>query len=278
MYEVLFLCPVIVTAHNITYLEVPQYGDPRRDGDLVCHYVSEKGDPALHSVKWYRDNNEIFRFTPGQQPPTRAFNTTSGGVSRGACNMHSCAISVALPKKVNTRISFTCEVSTEGPRFAVVNQTKYLSVAVTLKEDPVITGASGTVQLGEDVLLNCSTKPAMPAANIMWYVDGKPERSDPWMSDNTEVSAADNFGLRSSWRPLRVRVATGRGFMAIRCEATQPSRPPYTRSTNASLEVARSPHLSMYTALGSSNSNAAVALATCIAVHIFSKYSALSKL
>ncbi|XP_045772361.1 uncharacterized protein LOC123872219 [Maniola jurtina] len=269
---------VIVTAHNITYLEVPQYGDPRRDGDLVCHYVSEKGDPPLHSVKWYRDNNEIFRFTPGQQPPTRTFNTTAGGVSRGACNMHSCSISVVLPKKYNTRISFTCEVSTEGPRFAVVNQTKYLTVAVTLKEDPVITGASGTVQLGEDVLLNCSTKPAMPPANIVWYVDGKPERTEPWLNDNTEVSQADEYGLRSSWRPLRVRVATGRGFMAIRCEATQPSRPPYTRSTNASLVVARSPNLSMYTASGSSSTKTAVVLATCFAVHIFSKYSALSKL
>lgn len=47
---------------------------------------------------------------------------------------------------------------------------------VTLKEDPVITGASGNVQLGEDVLLNCSTKPAMPTANIVWYVDGRPEK------------------------------------------------------------------------------------------------------
>ncbi|XP_046959855.1 uncharacterized protein LOC124529948 [Vanessa cardui] len=268
---------VIATAHNITYLEVPQYGDPRRDGDLICHYVSEKGDPPLHSVKWYRDNNEIFRFTPGQQPPTRTFNTTAGSVSRGACNLNSCSISVVLPRRYNTRISFTCEVSTEGPRFAVVNQTKYLTVAVTLKEDPVITGASGNVQLGEDVLLNCSTKPAMPPANIVWYVDGRPEKTEPWMSDNTEVSSADDFGLRSSWRPLRVRVATARGFIAVRCEANQPTRPPYMRSSNATLVVARSPHLSMYTASGSSSADVALVLATCICVHIFSKYSAFSE-
>ncbi|XP_052740074.1 uncharacterized protein LOC112055372 [Bicyclus anynana] len=269
---------VIVTAHNITYLEVPQYGDPRRDAALVCHYVSERGDPPLHSVKWYRDNNEIFRFTPGQQPPTRAFNSSAGGVSSGVCNEHSCAVSVALPRKFNTRISFTCEVSTEGPRFAVVNQTKYLTVAVTLKEDPVITGASGTVQVGEDVLLNCSTKAAMPPANIVWYVDGKPERSDPWMSDNTEVSPADEHGLRSSWRALRVRVGAGRALLEVRCEATQPSKPPYTRSTSTGLMVARSPHLSMYTASGSSSTEAAVVLAGSITVHMFFTYSALSKL
>lgn len=72
---------VIVTAHNITYLEVPQYGDPRRDADLICHYVNEKGDPPLHSVKWYRDNNEIFRFTPEQQ-----VNIITDFVAKESCN------------------------------------------------------------------------------------------------------------------------------------------------------------------------------------------------
>ncbi|CAG4950173.1 unnamed protein product [Parnassius apollo] len=271
---------VIATAHNITFLEVPQYGDPRWSADLICHYVNEKGDPPLHSVKWYRDNNEIFRFTPEQQPPTRTFNTTAGGVSRGACNMHMCSISVILPKRYNTRISFTCEVSTEGPRFAVVNQTKYLTVAVTLKEDPIITGASGSVQLGEDVLLNCSTSPAMPPANIVWYIDGKAEKTEPWMVDNTEYSAPDEYGLRSSWRAMRLRVNTPKSVIALRCEATQPVRPAFTRSANTSLIVARSPHLSMFTASGSSSSKAKLAvnmITLCTTVHIFSKYSALRR-
>ncbi|CAK1596570.1 unnamed protein product [Parnassius mnemosyne] len=271
---------VIATAHNITFLEVPQYGDPRWSADLVCHYVSEKGDPPLHSVKWYRDNNEIFRFTPEQQPTTRTFNTTAGGVSRGVCNMHSCSISVILPKRYDTKISFTCEVSTEGPRFAVVNQTKYLTVAVTLKEDPIITGASGSVQLGEDVLLNCSTSPAMPPANIVWYIDGKPEKTETWMVDNTEISSPDEYGLRSSWRPMRLRVNTPKSVIDLRCEATQPVRPAFTRSTNTSLIVARSPHLSMFTASGSSSSRAKLAvlmITLSTTVHIFSKYSALRR-
>ncbi|CAB3251861.1 unnamed protein product [Arctia plantaginis] len=152
----------------------------------------------------------------------------------------------------NTKLSFTCEVSTEGPRFAVAKQTKNLTIAVTLKEDPVILGVPGTVQLGEDVLLNCTSQPAMPPANIMWYIDGRPEVShtEPWLVNNTQVSAANEFGLRSSWRSLKLRVATTKGYMALRCEATQPTFPPYTRSTNKTLEIARSPHLSMFTAAG----------------------------
>ncbi|KAF9823617.1 hypothetical protein SFRURICE_009162 [Spodoptera frugiperda] len=152
---------------------------------------------------------------------------------------------------------------------------------MTLKEDPVISGVPGTVQLGEDVLLNCTTKPAMPPANIVWYIDGRPDRTDfGTRNNNTPVSNANDFNLRSSWRAIRLRVATSRGFMALRCEAIQPMQPPYIRATNATLVVARSPHLSMFTAAGSSSTmlEATVLILTlCISVHIFSKYSALSE-
>ncbi|XP_063618955.1 uncharacterized protein LOC134791744 [Cydia splendana] len=266
---------VIATAHNITLLEVPRYGDPRRDANLVCHYMNEKGDPPLHSVKWYRDNNEIFRYTPGQQPETRTFNTTAGTITRGDCNKHRCSINVVLPKHYTTRISYTCEVSTEGPRFAVVKQTKNLTVAVTLKQDPVITGVPSSVQLGEDVMLNCSTGPAMPPANIQWYIDGKPEIIQPW-EGNTEVTVANDEGLRMSWRPLRLTISTPRGVVTVRCEARQPVRPPYVRSTNVSLAVARSPHLSMFTASGSSTAQAALALLAGASLHLLCK-SALTE-
>ncbi|KAG6460658.1 uncharacterized protein LOC115450371 [Manduca sexta] len=268
---------VIATAHNITFLEVPRYGDPHREANLVCHYVNEKDDPPLHSVKWYRGRDEIFRYTPGQQPPTRTFNTTVERVTRGSCNLHSCSVSVVLPRIYNTRLSFTCEVSTEGPRFAVVKQVKNLTVAVTQKEDPVITGVPGSIQLGEDIIVNCTTAPAMPPANIAWYVDSKPEMTEPWMVNNTQVSGPNEFGLRSSWRSLRLRVATARGFLLLRCEATQPTWPPYMRSTNATI-IVTSPHLSKFTASGSQRSAIeAFLLITCI-VQLISKYSALSEI
>ncbi|XP_012546252.2 uncharacterized protein LOC105841696 [Bombyx mori] len=250
---------VIVTAHNITLLEVPRYGDPYREANLKCHYANDKGDPPLHSVKWYRGNNEIFRYSPGQQPQTRTFNTTIAGVTRGSCNEHVCSISVVLPRTYNMRLSFTCEVSTERPRFAVVKQTKNLTVAVTLKDDPLVVGVPSSAQLGEDMELNCTTGPAMPPANIMWYIDGRPERTEPWMVNNTKVSGANDFGLRSSWRSLRLRVATARDYLHLRCEATQPTWPPYVRSTNATLMVA-SPHLSMFTASGTKSTLAEIFL------------------
>ncbi|KAJ0177470.1 hypothetical protein K1T71_007479 [Dendrolimus kikuchii] len=272
-FHILYL---IATAHNITFLDVPRYGDPAREANLVCHYVNAKDDPPLHSVKWYRGSDEIFRFTPGTHPQTRTFNTTMPGVTKSSCSSHICAINVVLPKSYNTRLTFTCEVSTEGPRFAFVKETKNLTVAVTLKEDPVISEIPGSVQLGEDLLLNCTTSPAMPPANIVWYIDGRPERTEPWMVNNTQVSAANEFGLRSSWRALRLRVATTNSHMALRCEATQPTWPPYVRSTNTTIVVARSPHLSMFTASGSYIHHQAgiLVVAACVIVHMLAKLSA----
>lgn len=47
---------------------------------------------------------------------------------------------------------------------------------VVLRSNPAVTGVPGSVQIGDELLLNCSTAPAMPPANIVWYIDGKTER------------------------------------------------------------------------------------------------------
>ncbi|RVE40165.1 hypothetical protein evm_015185 [Chilo suppressalis] len=156
-----------------------------------------------------------------------------------------------------------------------------LQAVLILREDPVILGLPGIVQPGEDVILNCTTGLAMPPANIIWYIDGKPERMEPWMVNNTSVSLPNEFDLRSSWRSLHLRVNPHTPAISVRCEATQPTWPAYIRSTNASLIVARTPHLSMFTASGSISTAVEVSvavLASCLSsVHIFSKYSALSE-
>ncbi|KAF9817888.1 hypothetical protein SFRURICE_003294 [Spodoptera frugiperda] len=51
-------------SHTITTLEVPLWADPRREAELRCQYMRQQHEPPLHSVKWYRDMHEIFRYTP----------------------------------------------------------------------------------------------------------------------------------------------------------------------------------------------------------------------
>lgn len=59
------LFTAITSAHEITQLKVPLYADPRQAAELSCHFSMD--DQRLHSVKWYRDMNEIFRYNPSQK-------------------------------------------------------------------------------------------------------------------------------------------------------------------------------------------------------------------
>lgn len=59
------LFTAITSAHEITQLKVPLYADPRQAAELSCHFSMD--DQRLHSVKWYRDVNEIFRYNPSQK-------------------------------------------------------------------------------------------------------------------------------------------------------------------------------------------------------------------
>ncbi|VVD02415.1 unnamed protein product [Leptidea sinapis] len=56
---------MVTSAYKITQLKVPLYADPRRAAELSCHFIMD--DYELHSVKLYRDLDEIFRYNPSQK-------------------------------------------------------------------------------------------------------------------------------------------------------------------------------------------------------------------
>ncbi|KPJ03687.1 hypothetical protein RR46_04299 [Papilio xuthus] len=214
--------------HTITLLEVPLWADPRREAELRCHYARQPRDPPLHSVKWYRDNNEIFRYTP-QELESRAFNNSEVTISNSSCSLSACVVLVR-PERGGAR--YTCEVSSEGPRFAVDKRSANMTLAVLPEYDPLITGLPTLVQVGETALVNCTSDYSLPAAEIDWFVDSEPQE-DPLITGVTHVSGADGDGLRASWRTLHVfpeDYATPRGYLSLRCRATLPTRPPHVRS------------------------------------------------
>ncbi|XP_063898555.1 uncharacterized protein LOC110378484 [Helicoverpa armigera] len=231
-------------SHTITSLEVPLWADPRREAELRCQYMRQQHEPPLHSVKWYRDMHEIFRYTP-QELETRAFNSTEISVTNSSCDPEACVITVR-PERGTAK--YTCEVSSEGPRFAVDKRSANMTLAVMPEYDPLITGLPTLVQVGEQALVNCTSDYSLPAATIDWFVDSEPQE-DPLITPDTVVSGADGDGLRASWRTLHVYpddYPTHRGYLALRCRATIPTRPPHVRSMSVRLYVAARPHISSY--------------------------------
>jgi hypothetical protein len=59
-------------ALKLLKLEVPQWADLRSSVTLNCQY--DTGGDSLYSVKWYKDEHEFFRYTPGLNPKTLVFN------------------------------------------------------------------------------------------------------------------------------------------------------------------------------------------------------------
>ncbi|CAH0723087.1 unnamed protein product, partial [Brenthis ino] len=230
--------------HTITLLDVPRWNDPRIEAVLRCHYAKQSLDPPLHSVKWYRGTHEIFRYTP-QEYETRAFNSSGVSITNSSCDSMACVIQI---KPEAGTAKYTCEVSSEGPRFAVDKKSANMTLAVLPEYEPLITGLPTFVNAGEQAFVNCTSDYSLPAATIDWFVDAEPQE-DPVITGETHVSGADGDGLRASWRTLHVfpdDYSTHRGYLALECRATLPTRPPHIRSMAVRLYVAGRPHISSY--------------------------------
>ncbi|XP_073944870.1 uncharacterized protein [Choristoneura fumiferana] len=173
---------------------------------------------------------------------SRAFNES---VTNSSCDLLSCWIMVR-PERGTAK--YTCEVSSEGPRFAVDKKSANMTLAVPPEYDPLITGLPTMMQAGEQALINCTSDYSLPPATIDWFVDSEPQE-DPLITHPTTVSGPDSDGLRASWRTLRVYpddYAAPRGYLALRCRATVPTRPPGERAMSVRLYVASRPPISTY--------------------------------
>ncbi|KAJ2939812.1 hypothetical protein O0L34_g18006 [Tuta absoluta] len=223
---------------------MPRWADPRRDIELRCAYERHEYDPPLHSVKWYRDMHEIFRYTP-QELETRFFNSTSITILNSTCNERVCSI-IVRPERGTAK--YTCEVSSEAPRFAVDRRSANMTLAVLPEYDPLITGLPTLVNVGENAIINCTSDYSLPAATIDWFVDTEPQE-DPLIVSKNHISGADGDGLQASWRTLHVYpddYATHRGYLSLRCQSTLPTSPPHVTAMSVRLFVAARPHISSY--------------------------------
>ncbi|XP_050684480.1 uncharacterized protein LOC126979247 [Leptidea sinapis] len=235
------LC-AMTSAYKITQLKVPLYADPRRAAELSCHFIMD--DYELHSVKLYRDLDEIFRYNPSQKPQIRLYNVTGVMVQGGECESEWCLVRV-MPAPVATQAAYTCEISTEGPKFMIARKTKQMTVVALPDRDPVITGAPRILKPGEQALLNCTSDYSLPASVINWYIDDELQKPEPWL--RTELSEPQPGGLRSSSRVLRLKMPPETtGTLRVRCEAVLMVEPPVVRDTSAIVTLLSQTQLSKY--------------------------------
>ncbi|KAK8784450.1 hypothetical protein V5799_009186 [Amblyomma americanum] len=174
-------------------LDVPsvaRYGQPAW---LNCSYDLERDQ--LYSIKWYKNNVEIYRYLPSETPPTKVYNMPGIHIDVARSNISDLYLTDV---DLHSEGKYRCEVSAESPSFqteraqkemvvyarhphwpgcslrALLTAPRPVSLAAVLPpEDPVIRGLRSQYQLGDLVNLTCSYGPSKPNASLTWYINDR---------------------------------------------------------------------------------------------------------
>lgn len=157
----------VATSLRDARVEIPRAVLRYKDAELRCVYDMEGDD--LYSIKWYKGQDEFFRYTPGENPPAKVFHIPSIDVmmersDRGKVTLRRVDHSAAG--------RYACEVSADKPSFTTSMVEGRLNVVEVPRYPPNISGLKSRYQLGEYLRANCSTEPSHPPANLTIYING----------------------------------------------------------------------------------------------------------
>lgn len=158
---------VLTTGLSMTEIRIPKHIMRYEDAVLGCKY--DLDGEALYSVKWYKDGYEFYRYVPRDMPPAQVFPLP--GVDIDATNSTD---NVVFLKRVTLQSTgrYRCEVSGEAPSFQTVSGHEDMTVVVTPKRGPQITGGQPRYQIGETVRVNCTSAPSKPVCHLSWLING----------------------------------------------------------------------------------------------------------
>ncbi|XP_022253780.1 cell adhesion molecule 4-like [Limulus polyphemus] len=113
---------------------------------------------------------------------------------------------------------YRCEVSAEAPSFQTVEASKEMKVLVLPTEGPKITGGRAKYNIGDTVMLNCTSAKSKPAAILRWYINGKLAKHE-----TRYFTTHHDDGLDSSSLSLKFIVTEDHlrnGNMNLKCESS----------------------------------------------------------
>ncbi|XP_048477757.1 uncharacterized protein LOC105395638 [Plutella xylostella] len=209
IFGVVSLWALVSISLRVVSLSVPALRARGEAASLACEYDLAGG--RLYSVKWYRDNEEFYRYMPRLRPPQHAH--ALDGVT---VDLHkSSARRVHLRDlTLKSRGLYRCEVSEEAPSFHSAEAEAFLEVYYFPREAPKVSGHERRYGNNEPLDVNCSSAEAFPAPDLQWLVNGQKVTNPSWLLPLATVPTP--AGLLVSRLGLR---APARGRMRLRCVA-----------------------------------------------------------
>ncbi|XP_058451629.1 uncharacterized protein LOC131430573 [Malaya genurostris] len=174
----------------------------------------------IYSVKWYKDNEEFYRYVPSANPPIKSYKIDGIRVDPN----HSDNTKVLL-RALTLKSSglYRCEISAEAPSFDSVQGEGRMDVIYIPKDGPHINGDVDrhSYSMGETLELNCTSGRSYPASTLQWYLN------DQLVTDPGMLVPYPRFqnahGLIISYLGLNVVVGPHHyenGILRIKCVAS----------------------------------------------------------
>ncbi|XP_046393980.1 uncharacterized protein LOC124161825 [Ischnura elegans] len=135
---------------------------------LSCNYDLESS--PLYSIKWYKDEEEFYRYVPKEAPPTQVFPLS--GIN----------VDVSLSNDTDVRLNdvqmglsgvYKCEVSADAPLFHTDIRSAPMVVVDFPDELPEVSIEKRKFGAGERIRANCTAPPSYPPANLTWFLNGQ---------------------------------------------------------------------------------------------------------
>uniref|UniRef100_A0A8D8GNX4 (northern house mosquito) hypothetical protein n=2 Tax=Culex pipiens TaxID=7175 RepID=A0A8D8GNX4_CULPI len=177
------------------------------------------GGEKIYSVKWYKDNEEFYRYVPSAVQPIKSYKIDGIRVDPN----HSDGSKVQL-RGLTLKSSgvYRCEISAEAPNFDSVQGEGRMDVIYVPREGPHINGSERrSYHIGETIELNCTSGRSYPASTLQWHLNDQPVTDPASIVQYPRV--VNQHGLITSYLGLSMVVQPQHyidGLMRIKCVAS----------------------------------------------------------
>lgn len=205
MFTILLLHALqLVRCLHLVHVEIPEFADIRDVVSLSCSY--NMGKTKLNSVKWYKDNQEFFRYAPLMDQQISLWTVDGVNLYRENphnCNKQTCTVSLDNLSSKSSGV-YRCEISADAPSFGIVYSDQKMRVVALPNHDPSIQGLRTYYIMGDIVAANCTSDASYPPATLTWFINDEKVTGERALISQYETTIdAEDFILRS--RTMQIR-------------------------------------------------------------------------
>uniref|UniRef100_A0A224YKG0 Beat protein like 1 n=1 Tax=Rhipicephalus zambeziensis TaxID=60191 RepID=A0A224YKG0_9ACAR len=139
-------------------------------GSVRLNCAHNFGSLPLYSFKWFKDDKVFYTFIPRNRPPGEMYSVQGVTVDMLQSNYSSLYLKNLSALSAG---AYRCEASSDAPPFLTVQDEKMLAVFEQRDMRPHITYDRESYQVGDNVLLNCTSSRSRPAPKLAVYVNDR---------------------------------------------------------------------------------------------------------